>query len=81
VDSTFTEPAQRVLSLAHEEARLLLHNYFGTEHLLLGILRERDNAGARALAVLGLSLDDARGEVEAIIGRGSVAPTGGGALT
>jgi ATP-dependent Clp protease ATP-binding subunit ClpC len=72
----FSEPARRVLSLAHEEARLLLHNYLGTEHLLLGILREHDNAGARALATLGLSLDNARGEVEAIIGRGPIAPTG-----
>ena len=75
-DSLFSEPARRVLSLAHEEARLLLHEYLGTEHLLLGILCEHDNAGARALAALGLGLDDARGEVEAIIGRGPVAPTG-----
>src|SRR5262245_16750418 len=72
----FSEPARRVLSLAHEQARLLLHNYLGTEHLLLGILNEHDNAGARALAALGLGLDDARAEVEAIIGRGRVAPTG-----
>jgi ATP-dependent Clp protease ATP-binding subunit ClpC len=70
-----TEPGRRVVALAHEEAVLLYHNYLGTEHLLLGILREGESIAARVLGAAGLSLDDARGELEAIIGRGRSAPT------
>jgi Clp amino terminal domain, pathogenicity island component len=71
----FTERARRVVVLAQEEARLLNHNYIGTEHLLLGLLHEGEGAAAEALArVDGVSLERARSEVEQIIGRGTAAP-------
>jgi ATP-dependent Clp protease ATP-binding subunit ClpC len=66
----FSDQARRVVVQAQEEARLLSHNYIGTEHLLLGLLRERDGTAAEALGSLGVSLDDARAQTEEIIGRG-----------
>jgi Clp amino terminal domain, pathogenicity island component len=64
----FTDQARRVVVLAEEEARTLDHNWIGTEHLLLGVLREGDGAAARALASLGISLQPVRQQVEEIIG-------------
>src|SRR5438132_5045188 len=62
--------------LAQEEARLLNHNYIGTEHVLLGLLREEEGVAARALVSLGISLDEVRLRVEEIIGRGQDPPSG-----
>ena len=67
----FDDRAKRVLSLAHQEAMDLRHNYIGTEHILLGVLREGDNAGARVLERLGVGLARARTAVEYIIGVGA----------
>jgi pyridoxamine 5'-phosphate oxidase len=72
----FTDRARRVVVLAQEEARLLGHNYIGTEHLLLGLIHESDGVGARALESLGVSLVAVRGRVEDIIGRGLASPSG-----
>jgi ATP-dependent Clp protease ATP-binding subunit ClpA len=66
----FTDRARRVVVLAQEEARLLDHNYLGTEHLLLGLMHEREGVAAIALDGLGVSLEAARREVEELIGRG-----------
>ena len=67
----FTERAQRSLLLAQEEARRLDFNFVGTEHLLLGLIREGEGVAARALMGLGVDLDKARAEVEKLVGRGS----------
>ena len=67
----FTDRARRVVVLAQEEARMLGHNYIGTEHLLLGILHEGENAAAKALVSLGISLDAMRQAIEDIVGRGA----------
>ena len=72
----FTERARRVVVLAQEEARLLKHNYIGTEHLLLGLIHEGEGVAAKALESLGVSLEGVREDVEAIIGRGSEVPAG-----
>jgi len=72
----FTDRARRVVVLAQEEARMLNHNYIGTEHLLLGLIHEGDGVAARALESLGISLEAVRQQVEQIIGRGSQAPAG-----
>jgi hypothetical protein len=64
----FTDQARRVVVLAEEEARTLDHNWIGTEHLLLGLLREGDGIAARALQSLGISLQPVRQQVEEIIG-------------
>ena len=72
----FTERSRRVVVLAQEEARMLDHNYIGTEHLLLGLIREGDGIAAQAIESTGLTLDAARAEVEAMIGRGGSAPSG-----
>jgi hypothetical protein len=72
----FTNRARSVVKLAQEEARRLDHNYIGTEHVLLGMLREPDGIGARALAALGVSLAGVRADVERIIGTGKGAPAG-----
>jgi hypothetical protein len=72
----FTERARRVVVLAQEEARLLDHNYIGTEHLLLGLIHEGQGVAAQALTRLGVSLEAVRAEVEEIIGQGQSAPTG-----
>jgi methylenetetrahydrofolate dehydrogenase (NADP+)/methenyltetrahydrofolate cyclohydrolase len=66
----FTEHARRVLTLAQEEALRFNHNYIGTEHFLLGLIREGEGVGARALTELGLQLEKVRVAVEFIIGRG-----------
>jgi ATP-dependent Clp protease ATP-binding subunit ClpC len=72
----FTDRARRVLVLAQEEARLLNHNYIGTEHLLLGLIHEGEGVAATALESLAMSLEAVRGQVEEIIGQGQSAPTG-----
>jgi ATP-dependent Clp protease ATP-binding subunit ClpC len=72
----FTERARRVVVLAQEEARMLNHNYIGTEHILLGLARESEGVAARALESLGISLEAVRQQVEEIIGRGQEAPSG-----
>jgi hypothetical protein len=64
----FTDRARRVLVLAQEEARFLEHNFIGTEHLLLGLVREGDGVAARALDELGIGLDDVRQRVKETIG-------------
>jgi Clp amino terminal domain, pathogenicity island component/UvrB/uvrC motif len=72
----FTDRARQVVVLAQEEARRLDHNYIGTEHILLGLIREGDGVAARALESLVISLDAVRQQVEEIIGRGQQAPSG-----
>ncbi len=67
----FTERARRVLSLAREEARRLQHNFIGTEHLLLGLVREGDGVAAKVLSNLGVELGKVREAVESIVGRGN----------
>ena len=66
----FTERARTVLRLAQEEAQRFQHNYIGTEHLLLGLVREEEGVAAKALSSLGVELNKVRSAVEAIIGRG-----------
>ena len=66
----FTERARKVLSLAQEEAQRFQHNYIGTEHLLLGLVREGEGVAAKVLAQMGVSLEKVRNSVEFIIGRG-----------
>ena len=66
----FTERAQRVIVLSQEEARRLGHNVVGTEHILLGLIAEGEDVAARSLLSMGISIDQVRGEVERIIGRG-----------
>jgi ATP-dependent Clp protease ATP-binding subunit ClpC len=72
----FTDPARRVVVFAQEEARLLNHNYIGTEHVLLGLIREGNGVGAKALEALGISLESVRRQVEEIVGQGQEAPAG-----
>jgi ATP-dependent Clp protease ATP-binding subunit ClpC len=72
----FTDRARRVVVLAQEEARLLNHNYIGTEHILLGLLNEGEGIAAKALESLGISLSAVREQVVEIIGQGQQAPTG-----
>ena len=72
----FTDRARRVVVLAQEEARILNHNYIGTEHILLGLIHEGEGVAAKALESLGLDLDDVRKDIEQIIGLGQQAPTG-----
>src|SRR6201987_5708231 len=72
----FTDRARRVVVLAHEEARMLNHNYIGTEHILLGLIHEGEGVAAKALESLGISLDAVRQQVEEIIGQGQQAPSG-----
>jgi len=72
----FTDRARRAVVLAQEEARMLNHNYIGTEHILLGLIHEGDGVAAKALESLGISLDTVRQQVEEIIGRGQQAPSG-----
>ena len=66
----FSERARRVLSLAQEEAQRFNHNYIGTEHILLGLVRETEGVAARVLSGLGVDLSKVRSAVEFIIGRG-----------
>jgi dihydroneopterin aldolase len=70
----FTERARKVVVLAQEEAGLLHHNYVGTEHLLLGLLREDRGLAARALRALGVTVEEARGRIVSIVGYGSEGP-------
>jgi ATP-dependent Clp protease ATP-binding subunit ClpC len=72
----FTDKARRVVVLAQEEAKLLNHNYIGTEHILLGLIHEGEGVAAKALEALGISLDGVREQVQEIIGQGQQAPTG-----
>ena len=72
----FTDRARRVVVLAQEEARLLNHNYIGTEHILLGLIHEGEGVAAKALESLGISLEAVRAQVEEIIGHGGTAPSG-----
>jgi ATP-dependent Clp protease ATP-binding subunit ClpC len=72
----FTDRARRVVVLAQEEARLLNHNYIGTEHILLGLIHEGEGVAAKALESLGISLEAVRAQVEEIIGHGGQAPSG-----
>jgi ATP-dependent Clp protease ATP-binding subunit ClpA len=72
----FTDRSRRVVVLAQEEARMLSHNYIGTEHILLGLIHEGEGVAARALKSLGIGLEAVRQQVEAIIGPGQQAPPG-----
>ncbi|MFF5290767.1 Clp protease N-terminal domain-containing protein [Paractinoplanes globisporus] len=72
----FTDRARRVVVLAQEEARMLRHNYIGSEHLLLGLLHEGEGHAAKVLNDVGVTLGDVRAQVEDIIGLGQLAPSG-----
>src|SRR5450756_1725387 len=72
----FTERARQVVVLAQEEARALKHNYIGTEHLLLGLLREEEGVAARVLAGLEVSVEEVRAAVVRIVGSGEESPQG-----
>jgi ATP-dependent Clp protease ATP-binding subunit ClpC len=72
----FTDSARRVVVLAQEEARMLSHNYIGTEHLLLGLIHEGEGVAARALEALGIRIGPVREQVVDITGRGEHAPSG-----
>ena len=77
----FTYRARGVLLMAQEEARNFQHNYIGTEHILLGLIREHEGIAAMAIESLGISLEAARQQVKEIIGQGHQAPSGGIPLT
>ena len=72
--SKFTKRAKQVLQLAHEEARSFNHPYIGTEHILLGLIRESEGIAARVLDELGVKLAQARSAVEFIVGMGEGTP-------
>jgi len=72
----FSDRARLVVVLAQEESRKLNHNYIGTEHILLGLIREGKGVAAKTLGSLGISLDPVRQQVEEIIGRGQETPQG-----
>ena len=72
----FTSPARHVVVLAQEEARLLNHNFIGSEHILLGLLGEPDSIAGRVLYSFGMSRDSARQGVEAIVSKGKKEPSG-----
>ena len=72
----FTDRARRVIVLAQEEARGLQHNYIGTEHLLLGLIREGDGVAAKTLDEKGVNLEPTRKQVVEMIGRGTASPSG-----
>src|SRR5680860_71812 len=72
----FTDRARRVVVLAQEEARMLNHNYIGTEHILLGLIHEGEGVAAKALESMNISLESVRNQVEEIIGQGQTAPAG-----
>ncbi len=77
----FTERARKVLTLAQEEAQRLNHNYIGTEHILLGLVRESEGVAVKVLTNLGADPDKVRGAVEFIIGRGERTVSGEIGLT
>jgi ATP-dependent Clp protease ATP-binding subunit ClpC len=72
----FTERARQVVVLAQDEARALKHNYIGTEHLLLGLLREEEGIAARVLAGFDVTLDEVRSQIARLIGQGDEPATG-----
>jgi ATP-dependent Clp protease ATP-binding subunit ClpC len=72
----FSDRARRVVVLSQEEARLLNHNYIGTEHILLGLVHEDEGVASRALRSLGIRLGAVRQQVEEIIGQGGSSPSG-----
>jgi ATP-dependent Clp protease ATP-binding subunit ClpC len=72
----FTDRARRVLVLAQEEARMLNHSYVGTEHILLGLVHEDEGVAAVAFRGLGISADAVREQVEEMVGRGGISPSG-----
>ena len=72
----FTDRARRVVVLAQDEAKMLNHNYIGTEHILLGLIHEGEGVAAKALEQMGISLEAVREQVEEIIGHGQTQPTG-----
>jgi ATP-dependent Clp protease ATP-binding subunit ClpA len=72
----FTDRARNVVVLAQEEARMLDHNYIGTEHILLGLIHESQGLAARALESMGIGLEPVRQAVEEIVGRGKKSPSG-----
>jgi ATP-dependent Clp protease ATP-binding subunit ClpC len=72
----FTDRARRVVVLAQDEARMLRHNYIGTEHILLGLIHEGDGIAARALDAMNISPGQVRSAIQQIIGEGHSAPTG-----
>jgi ATP-dependent Clp protease ATP-binding subunit ClpC len=71
----FTERARQVVVLAQDEARALKHNYIGTEHILLGLLREEQGLAARVLESLDVTVEDVRAQVALIVGQGDDVPT------
>ncbi|MGJ6979853.1 ATP-dependent Clp protease ATP-binding subunit [Aestuariimicrobium soli] len=71
----FTDRARRVIVLAQDEAKLLNHNYIGTEHILLGLIHEGDGVAAKALDQMDISLEAVREQVEEMIGPGQTAPS------
>jgi ATP-dependent Clp protease ATP-binding subunit ClpC len=73
----FTGRSRRVVVLAQEEARMLNHEYVGTEHILLGLIREDGGVAAQSLESLGISEEAARRQVEEIVGRGQAGPARG----
>lgn len=72
----FTERARQVVVLAEGEARALDHNYIGTEHVLLGLLREEEGIAARVLESLDITLEEVRAQVLRVVGRGDKTPSG-----
>ncbi len=72
----FTDRSRRVVVLAQEEAQLLNHDYIGTEHLLLGVVREGESTAANVLRRVGLTLKEARAAVEGVVGRGEPSESG-----
>jgi ATP-dependent Clp protease ATP-binding subunit ClpC len=72
----FTERARQVVVLAQDEARGLSHNYIGTEHILLGLLREEEGLAAKALDELGVTVEEIRNQVARIVGQGDEVATG-----
>jgi Clp amino terminal domain, pathogenicity island component len=72
----FTERARQVVVFAQDEARLLKHNYIGTEHLLLGLMREEEGLAARALEAMNVSIDEVRDQVGRLVGEGDEVTTG-----
>src|SRR5690625_6443911 len=71
----FTDRARRVVVLAQEQAKMLNHNYIGTEHILLGLIHEGEGVAAKALESLGISLEAVRQQVEEMTGQGQQPPT------
>lgn len=72
----YNERARRVIDLAHREAKAQLHDHIGTEHLLLGLIEEREGMAARLLESLGVTRESARAQIEEIVGPGQGSPSG-----